>query len=75
MGEEDRCFAVTGTVWGERFCGYPAKSKDVNGRPVCGAHAKGHPGIAWHGDGYKYPEGTGGRYWEFSRGPSRRAGG
>lgn len=66
-----RCFAVTGDVWsGNRFCGNPAKSVDVNGRPVCGVHKKGQPGIAWYGDRYRYPEGTGGE-WKWSRGEFR----
>ena len=34
---DERCFAVTGTAGsGPHYCGYPAKSTDANGRPVCG---------------------------------------
>lgn len=55
----DRCYAVTGNVYtGPMFCGYPAKTWDVNGRPVCGVHKKGQPGILWFGTRYRYPEGT-----------------
>ena len=68
---DDRCYAVTGTAQGGRaYCGNPAKTIDANGRPVCGVHRKGNPGIMWYGDRYRYPEGTGGR-WEFSKGPRR----
>lgn len=72
-GGGGRCFAVVGAAFtGKQFCGYPAKTTDANGRPVCGVHKKGQPMIAWYGDRYRYPEGTGGR-WEFAHG--ERAGG
>lgn len=68
---DDRCYTVAGTAWaGPRYCGYPAKTLDPNGRPVCGVHKKGNPGIMWYGDRYRYPEGTGGR-WQFNKGEAR----
>lgn len=66
-----RCFAVVGTVWtGPLYCGNRAKSEDANGRPVCGIHRRGFPGISWFGERYRYPEGTGGD-WQFDRGGPR----
>jgi hypothetical protein len=66
-----RCFAVVGTAWtGPAYCGHPAKTEDVNGRPICGVHRRGIAGIAWYGDRYRYPEGTGGT-WKFAHGPKR----
>jgi hypothetical protein len=68
---EGRCMAVTGTAsFGPMYCGNPSKTEDANGRPVCGVHKKGNPGIAWRGDRYRYPEGTGG-HWRFSKGDPR----
>lgn len=64
----ERCYGVTGTVWtGPRFCGYRAKAVDANGRPCCGHHLGKQEGIAWYGDRYRYPEGTGGS-WRFTHG-------
>lgn len=66
-----RCFAVTGTATsGPSFCGYPSKGVDVNGRPCCGRHLGRQVGVAWYGDRYRYPEGTGGR-WRFTHGAPR----
>jgi hypothetical protein len=66
-----RCMFPVGNVWiGPAYCGVSAKSEDVNGRPVCGIHKKGAPGIAWYDDRYSYPEGTGGQ-WTFRTGPRR----
>lgn len=66
-----RCMAVTGTAtFGPMYCGNRAKSEDVNGRPVCGVHKAGQPGIPWYGDRGRYPEGTGGD-WKWSRGEYR----
>lgn len=74
-GPVPRCLAVQGTAsGGPMYCGNPAKHEDPNGRPVCGVHRKGNPGIAWYGDRYKYPEGTGG-YWRFVKGPPVPRGG
>lgn len=69
-----RCYAVTGDAWGgPRYCGNTAKTEDANGRPVCGVHKKGQPGIEWRGEGHRYPYGTGGAgtVWQFSRGEFR----
>lgn len=67
----ERCYAVCGsTATGPLYCGNRAKSVDANGRPVCGTHKKGQLGIAWYGDRYRYPEGTGGD-WKFARGEFR----
>lgn len=68
-----RCYAVVGTAWtGPRYCGYPAKSGDANGRPVCGVHKDGQPGIEWRGEGHRYPyrtsPGRRGTEWVFARG-------
>jgi len=66
--EQDRCHAVTGTAWtGPMYCGFPAKTYDVNGRPLCGVHRRGNPGIEWLGDRANYPHGTGGS-WRFKFG-------
>lgn len=74
---EDRCYAVVGTAtFGPMYCGNKAKTVDANGRPICGVHKKGNPGIEWRGDGHRYPYGTGGRAeghtaWRFARGEYR----
>ena len=69
--DASRCMAVVGTVWtGPMYCGNPAKTEDVNGRPVCGVHKKGQPGISWFGGKRRHPEGHGG-HWRFSKGEPR----
>jgi hypothetical protein len=69
-----RCYAVTGTAMtGPHYCGRNAKDADANGRPVCGIHALNPhrtEGIEWHGDRYRYPQGTAGE-WRFSKGGPR----
>ena len=69
-GSVERCFAVVGTVHsGPQYCGYRAKATDANGRPCCLRHLHKQEGIAWYGERYRYPEGTGGA-WKFRHGDS-----
>lgn len=66
-----RCYGITGTAgFGPAYCGYKAKGLDANNRPCCGIHLGKQEGIAWYGDRYRYPEGTGGA-WRFHRGEPR----
>lgn len=65
-----RCMAVVGSVHtGPLYCGHRAKD-EAYGRPVCGVHRAGQPGIEWFGDRGRYPHGTAGN-WQFYRGTKR----
>ncbi len=67
----DRCYAAVGTAWtGPLYCGHPAKTTDANGRPVCGVHRRGQPGVEWLGARYRYPHGIIGA-WRFFNGKPR----
>lgn len=60
LGTPPVCCAVVGTVWDRwNMCGNPTKAVDANGRPVCGIHKKGQPGIEWRGYAHRYPHGAG----------------
>lgn len=69
MSDGLRCYHVVGTVYtGPTYCGYPAKTKDSSGRPVCGVHGTSPIAkLGWAGNHDSYPLGTFGK-WTFKHG-------